>query len=167
MRILIAAVAQNNALGKDNQMLWHLPNDFMHFKALTSGYPIIMGRKTFESLPGILPNRPHYVITRNTNWQHEGVQVVHSLPEAYRATANAEKVYIIGGGEIYQQALPTADLIELTRVHTLKEADAYFPEFSLDDFELIWEEAHQADERHAYAYTFQRYRRKLNNKACS
>ena len=160
MRILIAAAADNNALGKNNQMLWHLPNDFKHFKSLTSGHPIIMGRKTFESLPGILPNRPHYVITRNSNWQHEGVETVSSLEEAYEATQLAEKVFVIGGGEIYRLALPTADVIELTRVHVTLEADAFFPDIPTDEFELAFSESHPADERHAYAYTFERYVRK-------
>lgn len=160
MRILIAAAAENNALGKDNAMLWHLPLDFKHFKNLTSGYPIIMGRKTFESLPGILPNRPHYVITRNPDFKPEGVHVVASLEQAYQATQNSEKVFVIGGGQIYDLALATADVIELTRVHSEYEADAFFPSIPLEEFELTQQEHHPADLQHAVAFTFERYERK-------
>lgn len=117
MITLIAAAAENNALGKNNDLLWHLPDDFKRFKALTTGHHIIMGRKTFESFPKPLPNRTHIIITRNTNYHPNDCIVVNSLEEALDFCKNEEQTYIIGGGEIYKQSLPFADKIELTRVH--------------------------------------------------
>lgn len=134
---LIAAAAENNALGKDNKMLWHIPEDFKHFKKLTSGHYIIMGRKTFESLPGMLPNRTHVIITRQEDYKADGCIVVNSLEEALKACPQDEEVFIIGGGEIYKQAIDRADKIQLTRVHGISpEADAYFPEIDLTKWQL-------------------------------
>ena len=125
---MIAAVAENNAIGLNNDLLWHLPNDFKRFKTLTTGHYIIMGRKTFESFPKPLPNRTHIVITRNSNYQvPEGVVVVNSLEAAIEASAMDLQPYIIGGGEIYKQAILVADKIELTRVHESFPADKFFP----------------------------------------
>lgn len=160
MIILIAAAAENNALGKDNAMLWHLPNDFKHFKSLTTGHPIIMGRKTFESLPGILPNRTHVVITRQKDFKAENAIVVRSLREALEVVPDGEDCFVIGGGETYRLALPIADQVELTRVHTVIDADAFFPELPAHEWELISQRFHEKDERHAYAFTFETYRRK-------
>ncbi|MEC4114408.1 dihydrofolate reductase [Myroides pelagicus] len=159
MITLIAAAAENNALGKDNQLLWHLPDDFKHFKALTSHHTIIMGRKTFESFPKPLPNRKHVIITRQQGYiAPEGCIVVHSLEEALSFVQ--EEVYVIGGGEIYQQALDIATKIELTRVHHTFEADAFFPEFPLEEWEVVKEVYHDKDEKHQYAFTFQTYIKK-------
>lgn len=160
MITLIAAVGLRNELGKDNQLLWHLPNDFKHFKELTSGHHVIMGRKTFESLPGILPNRTHVVISRNPAWQKEGVLLASSLDAAFGLVPDGEQAYVIGGGEIYRQALPHSDRIELTRVETQMEADTFFPEINPEEWTLVTEEAHPADERHAYAYRFQRFEKR-------
>jgi len=160
MITLIAAVGLRNELGKDNQLLWHLPNDFKHFKAITSGHYVIMGRKTFESLPGILPNRTHIVISRNADWQKEGVLLANSLDAAFNLVPANEQAFVIGGGEIYTQALAHSDRIELTRVETQMEADTFFPEINPAEWELVAEEAHPADERHAYAYRFQRYEKR-------
>ena len=160
MITLIAAVGLRNELGKDNQLLWHLPNDFKHFKELTSGHHVIMGRKTFESLPGILPNRTHVVISRNPAWQKEGVLLASNLDAAFGLVPAGEQAYVIGGGEIYRQALPHSDRIELTRVETKMEADTFFPEINLEEWKLVAEEAHPADERHAYAYRFQRFEKR-------
>jgi dihydrofolate reductase len=160
MITLIAAVGLRNELGKDNQLLWHLPNDFKHFKELTSGHHVIMGRKTFESLPGILPNRTHVVISRNPVWHKEGVLLVSSLDAAFGLVPAGEQAYVIGGGEIYRQALPHSDRIELTRVETQMEADTFFPEINPEEWKLVAEEAHPADERHAYAYRFQRFEKR-------
>ena len=113
---MIAAVAENNALGKDNELVWHLPNDFKRFKELTSGHYIIMGRKTFESFPKPLPNRTHVVITRQANYQSEGCIVTHSIEDAIKICPENEVVFIIGGGEIYKQALAFSDKIEITKV---------------------------------------------------
>ena len=160
MLILIAAAAENNALGKDNDLLWHLPNDFKRFKKLTSGHPIIMGRKTFESLPGILPNRTHIIVTRQEDYFKEGCLIANSLKEAIRLTNNDGKVFIIGGGEIYKQSLEIADSIELTRVHGNFEADTFFPEIDQTQWELVNKEYHEKDERHNYAFSFLTYKKK-------
>lgn len=160
MLILIAAAAQNNALGKDNDLLWHLPDDFKRFKALTSGHYIIMGRKTFESFPKPLPNRTHVIITRQHDYQAPGCIVVRSFPEALEACPDTEDVYVIGGGEIYNLALSSADCIELTRVHASFTADAYFPEFDLSQWTLVASEYHARDERHALDFTYETYLKK-------
>ena len=158
MITLIAALAENKVLGKDNTIIWHLPDDFKHFKTLTSHHFIIMGRKTFESFPKPLPNRTHVIITRQQDYvAPEGCIVVHSLAEAFKQTENEAEVFVIGGGEIYQQALQYADKLELTQVHASFEGDAFFPEFSTSDWQLVNESYHPQDERHAYAFTFQTY----------
>mgnify|MGYP003747184905 FL=1 len=161
MKILIAAASTNNALGKDNDLLWHLPNDFKRFKTLTTDHFIIMGRKTFESFPKPLPNRTHIIVTRNTSYQApEGCIVVKSLEEAYTLSATQNNVFIIGGGEIYKQAIDTADCIELTRVHTTIEADTFFPEIDENKWELTFSEFHPKDEKHKFDFTFLTYKRK-------
>lgn len=158
---LIAAAAENNALGKDNQMIWHLPDDFKRFKQLTSGHYIIMGRKTFESLPGILPNRTHVIITRQPDFKAEGCIVVNSLDEALAASPQNDEVFIIGGGEIYKQSIDRADKIELTRVYgTTPEADAFFPEIDPAKWTLAEEVFHPKDNRHKYDMAFQTYLKK-------
>lgn len=160
MITVIAAVAENNALGKENQLLWHLPDDFKRFKTLTSGHYIIMGRKTFESFPKPLPNRTHVIISRQANYQPEGCIVVNSLEQAIEACPKTEEVFIIGGGEIYRQSIVVADKLDLTKVHTNFEADTYFPEVDLSEWQLVFEEYHPKDERHDFAFTFQTYLRK-------
>ena len=159
MITLIAAVAENNAIGKGDQLLWHLPEDFKHFKRLTTGHCIIMGRKTFETFPKPLPNRIHIVITHQKGYTKEGAVVVSSVEEAIeKALVIDPNPYVIGGGEIYAQALPFADAIELTRVHhTFAEADVFFPEFNREEWELVASERFEKDERHAYGFTFERY----------
>lgn len=158
---LIAAAAENNALGKDNRMIWHLPDDFKRFKQLTTGHYMIMGRKTFESLPGMLPNRTHVIITRQQNFIAEGCIVVNSLEEAIKACPQDEEVFVIGGGEIYKQSIDKADKIELTRVYgILPEADAFFPEIDPAKWELAEEVFHPKDEKHVYDMAFQTYLRK-------
>jgi len=160
MITVIAAVAENNALGKENQLLWHLPDDFKRFKTLTSGHYIIMGRKTFESFPKPLPNRTHVIISRQANYQPEGCIVVNSLEHAIEACPKTEEVFIIGGGEIYRQSIAVADKLDLTKVHATFEADTYFPEVDLSEWQLVFEEYHPKDERHDFAFTFQTYLRK-------
>lgn len=158
---LIAAIAENNALGKDNKMLWHLPDDFKRFKQLTSGHYIIMGRKTFESLPGMLPNRTHVIITRQEDYEAEGCIIVNSLNQALAACPQDDEVFVIGGGEIYKQAITKADKIELTRVHGISpEADAYFPEFDTDVWKLAEKVHHPKDEKHTFDFTFETLARK-------
>ncbi len=160
MITLIAAAGENNELGKDNDLVWHLPDDFKRFKKLTTGHHIIMGRKTFESFPKPLPNRTHLVITRNKEYQKEGAIVVHSLDEALLKAQNDPQPFVIGGGEIYNLAIDTADKIELTRVHGTFEADTYFPEIDMDKWQLISEVKHEKDEKHNYSFSYLTYERK-------
>lgn len=162
MITLIAAAGENNELGKDNGLLWHLPDDFKRFKAFTTGHHIIMGRKTFESFPKPLPNRVHLVITHKKNYEKEGAVVVHSLQEALEKAKEIDpQSYIIGGGEIYSQAMKIADKIELTRVHgTFPDADTFFPAFTLKNWNLISEIYHPQDEKHLYSFDYQTWVRK-------
>lgn len=160
MIIMIAAVAENNALGKNNNLLWHLPQDFKRFKEITSGHHIIMGRKTFESFPKPLPNRTHIVISRQKNLLLEGCIIVESLEKAIAVCPKNEDLYIIGGGEIYSQSIPIADELDITRVHHSFEADVYFPEIDPEIWELTSEIFNPKDEKHLYDYTFQKYTRK-------
>ncbi len=160
MTIMIAAVAENNALGKDNEMIWHLPDDFKRFKQLTTGHHIIMGRKTFESLPKLLPNRTHIIITRQKDYNPENCIVVDSLQKAIEKAPKDQDTFIIGGGEIYNLGLPFADKIELTRVHAEFEADAFFPEIPPNEWELTHEEFHPKDEKHNFDFTFETFTRK-------
>jgi dihydrofolate reductase len=161
MITMIAAAGENNELGKDNDLLWHLPDDFKRFKQLTTGHYIIMGRKTFETFPKPLPNRTHLVITRNKNYTKEGAVVVHSMEEALKMVEKDEQPFIIGGGEIYKMGLPFAEKIELTRVHgTFDDADTFFPEFSKNEWQLISETKHGKDEKHKYSFVYETWVRK-------
>lgn len=160
---MIAAAAENNALGKDNDLLWHLPDDFKRFKKLTTGHKIIMGRKTFESFPKPLPNRTHIIITRDKNYEvdfEDGI-VVHSLEAALKLAENDALAFIIGGGEIYKQGEPYATKIELTRVHaTFNDADTFFPEIDTASWILVSEELHPKDNRHQYDFSYMTYLKK-------
>lgn len=160
MITLIAAAGENNELGKDNDLVWHLPNDFKRFKKLTTGHHIIMGRKTFESFPKPLPNRTHIVITRNKDYKKEGAVVTHSMESALEIAKNDNEIFIIGGGEIYTIGLEYATKIELTRVHSNFDADTYFPEIPSEDWKLENEEFHDKDERHKYSFSYQTFLRK-------
>ena len=160
MIILIAAVAENNALGKNNTLLWHLPNDFKRFKEVTSDHHIIMGRKTFESFPKPLPNRTHIVITRQKNFIKEGCIVVDTIEKAIAICPKDENIFIIGGGEIYMQSIHLADQLDITRVQHSFEADVYFPEIDLNIWKITSEIFNPKDERHLYDYTFQTFSRK-------
>jgi dihydrofolate reductase len=157
MNILIAATSLNNALGKDNKIIWHLPDDFKRFKEFTSGHYIIMGRKTFESFPKPLPNRTHVVITRQKNYNPEGCIVVNSIEEAFEICPKNEDSFLIGGAEIYELGLPYVDKIELTLINENFEADAFLPKIDFSKWELIQEENHPKDEKHAHEFSFQTY----------
>jgi dihydrofolate reductase len=157
---MIAAVAENNALGKDNELVWHLPNDFKRFKELTTGHYIIMGRKTFESFPKPLPNRTHVVITRQKEYSPEGCIVVNSIENAIKLCPKDAPVFIIGGGEIYQQGLEYTDKIEITKVHAHFDADTFFPEIDLSNWELVTSKFNEKDEKHLFSFTYQTYLRK-------
>ena len=160
MITMIAAAAENNALGKDNELVWHLPDDFKRFKRLTSGHHIIMGRKTFESFPKLLPDRTHVIITRKNDYNPEGAIVVNSLEEALRVSKLDEQPFIIGGGEIYKMGMDTAERIELTRVHGEFDADTYFPEIDEDKWVVVKEQFHEKDDKHDYPFTYLTYERK-------
>ncbi len=160
MITMIAAAGENNELGKDNDLVWHLPDDFKRFKQLTTGHYIIMGRKTFESFPKPLPNRTHVVITRNEGYKRDGAVVVHSIDAALLKASSDTQPFIIGGGEIYKMGISIADKIELTRVHGTFDADTYFPELDKDKWELITEVQHEKDDRHNYAFTYETWVRK-------
>ena len=157
---IIAAVAQNNELGKDNQLIWHLSNDLKRFKRLTSGHAIIMGRKTFESFPKALPNRTNIVITRDENYKAENAVVVHSLTAALNVAEEDAQPFIIGGGEIYKLAMIVADTLEITRVHHSFEADTFYPEID-DEWEIVTQEECKKDEKHQYDYTYLTYKKRV------
>ena len=153
---VIVAVAKNNAIGLDNQLLYRLPNDLKRFKALTTGHTIVMGRKTFESLPkGALPNRRNIVLSRQEGLHYENAECYRSIEEALMQCDYTEDIYIIGGGELYRQTLGLAKRIHLTVVDdTPAKADAFFPELNLEEWTEVLREEHPVDEKHAQAYTF-------------
>jgi dihydrofolate reductase len=158
---LIVAAAANNAIGKNGKMPWHLPNDMKHFKNLTWGMPVIMGRKTFESLGKPLPGRKNIVISRQPGWQAEGTVTVKSLDDALfvaRGT-DAKEVFVIGGGEIYRLAYEKARRIYLTRVNAEPDGDSFFPELEDTEWHLVQEINHGKDEKHQYEYSFQVWER--------
>lgn len=157
---IVVAISENNAIGKDNQLLWHLPADLKHFKEITSGHTIIMGRKTYESIGRPLPNRRNVVITRQPDLQIENIEVVNSLQEAISLCENEDEVFIIGGAEIYKHAISLTDRIHLTTVHQEYEADAFFPKLNADEWLEINQEYHAADEKNSVAYTFSTLERK-------
>lgn len=153
---LIVAAAQNGVIGRDNQLIWHLPDDLKQFKRLTTGHPILMGRKTFESIGKPLPNRTSIVITRNQHWQFEGVIVVNTVEEAIEAArqTGTEEAFVIGGAEIYQMMLPATDKIYLTEVKADFEGDAFFRIPDLNEWREVQRTAHTTDEKHAVAFDF-------------
>ena len=158
---IIVAAGEDNTIGKDNDLIWHLSDDLKRFKSLTSGHHIIMGRKTFESFPKPLPNRTHVVITRQEKYKvPNGIVVVNSLEDALDTSRNDPQPFIIGGGEIYKQALPLADKIELTRVHaTFEGADTFFPELNLTQWKEVAKTYHEKNEKHNYAFSFITYQK--------
>lgn len=154
---LIAAVARNGAIGKDNALLWHLPQDLQHFKRTTLGCPIIMGRKTWDSIGRPLPGRHNIVISRDPAWQAPGVSPASSLSHAMQLAADVAKVFVIGGAQIYALALPQADELVLTEVDIDVEGDTYFPSWNKQDFTEVSREAHAPAD--GLAYTFVTYQR--------
>ncbi len=157
MRIsLIVAIAQNGVIGRDNQLIWHLPDDLKQFKRLTTGHPIIMGRKTFESIGKPLPNRTSIVVTRSKNWTFEGVVVVNSVAEALEAArqTGTDEAFVIGGAEIYRLTLPIADKIYLTEVKSDFEGDSHFFIPNLENWKELSRSHHSVDEKHAVAFDF-------------
>jgi len=161
MICIIAAVAQNGAIGYRNKLLYSLPNDLRRFKTLTTGHTIIMGRRTYDSLPkGALPNRRNIVLSRRLK-DLPNVEIYPSLKKALEACSPEEEIYIIGGSSVYAEAFPLADRLYLTEVmDTPKEADVFFPLYNNDEWEVISQEFHEPDERHAQTYRFVEYSRK-------
>lgn len=156
---LIAAMAENRVIGKDGRVPWRLPADMKHFKTLTTGHTVVMGRKTFETLDRPLVNRRNVVVTHNPDYHAAGAEVVHSLAAALDLAAGDDEVFVAGGEEIYRLALPRADRIYLTVVHATVDGDAHFPDFDLAEWRLVGEERYESDERHAFAFTFRRHDR--------
>lgn len=158
---IIVAAAENNAIGKDNKLIWHLSDDLKRFKRLTSGHCIIMGRKTFESFPKPLPNRTHIVITRQKDYNvPEGVITVNSLTDAIEKASHDSQPFIIGGGEIYKQAMPIANTIEITRVHESFEADTFFPDIDKTKWKEVNNVFHKKDAKNDHEFSFITYERK-------
>lgn len=159
---IIVAVDENNAIGRGGDLLCYLPNDLKHFKTVTSGNTVIMGRRTFQSLPkGALPNRTNIVITSDDAENYPNCLVVRSVEEAFDKSPAGKETFIIGGGKLYGSSLHLADKLYLTRVHhSFNDADTFFPEINFDEWKLIEKEAHKADEKHGYDYTFLTYTRK-------
>lgn len=158
---LIAAVAHGNAIGRNGQLLCHMPADMRRFKELTTGHTVIMGRLTFESLPkGALPNRRNIVITRNPGFSAENAETAHSVEDALRMAESDDAVYVIGGAQIYRAALPFASRLCLTHIDAdFPDADAFFPEFDRNEWREVSKECHAADEKNPHPYAFADYLR--------
>lgn len=157
---MIAAAGMNNELGKDGDLVWHLPDDFRRFKELTTGHHIIMGRKTFESFPKPLPNRTHVILTKDRNYKTDGGIIVHDLQTALATCSGDSNPFIIGGGEIYKLAMNVVTKIELTRVHGTFNVDTYFPEIDKSVWKLANTVHHPADEKHAFSFDYETWVRK-------
>ncbi|MBC5775042.1 dihydrofolate reductase [Pontibacter sp. KCTC 32443] len=161
MIAIVVAVAENNVIGKDNQLIWYLPADLRFFKNLTMGHPIIMGRKTYESIGKPLPGRTTVIITRQQDFEAPGCIVVNSIDEAIAEAHKLDQdIYIIGGAEIYKQALAKTDTIYLTRVHHTFDGDTFFPEINESDWEVASEDKHEPDEKNKCSYSFITLKRK-------
>jgi len=157
---IVVAASENNVIGVRNELPWRLPDDLRRFKSITMGKPVLMGRKTFESIGKPLPGRTNLVVTHQQSWNAEGCVVTTSIAEAV-ARADAPEVMVIGGAQIYAEVLPQVSTIYLTRVHTTLDGDAYFPQLAGSEWREEEREAHAADERHRYAFTFVTLRRQF------
>tara|TARA_B100001939_G_scaffold54288_1_gene43475 strand:+ start:101 stop:589 length:489 start_codon:yes stop_codon:yes gene_type:complete len=158
MITMIAAIGTNNELGKDNDLVWHLPDDFKRFKTLTTGHHIIMGRKTFESFPKPLPNRTHIVISRNEDYAvPDGVLLASNMSEALALTHGDVQPFIIGGGEIYRLGMDLADCLEITHIDGTFDCDTYFPEINMDQWRCVSQVPHPKDQQHDYAFKYCTY----------
>jgi dihydrofolate reductase len=160
---MIVAASENNAIGKDNQLLWRLPNDLKFFKNTTWGFPVIMGRKSFESVGKALPGRTNIVVTSQPDWKATDATRVASIEEGIQqaiAVTNSKLIFITGGGEIYKQSMDITDVIYMTRVHAQLDGDTFFPVIDEGKWTLTSNQDFQADEKHAYAYSFQIWKKK-------
>ena len=149
---LVVAASKNNVIGRNGGLPWHLPDDLRHFKRLTTGKPVVMGRRTFESIGRPLPDRRNIVMTRDPDYAAEGCNAVSSVDEALDLVADADEVMVIGGGQVYRDFLPSADRLYLTRVQAEVDGDTYFPEITETEWLLVSTEHHAADDRHDYAF---------------
>ena len=162
MITIVVAMGLDNEIGADNQLLWHLPKDLKHFKEMTTDHPIIMGRKTYESIGKALPNRTNIVVSRKKDWFEEGILIVGSVKEAVKfAKKIDEQVFIIGGGNIYEQTLDLTDKLEVTLVQTNMKADTFFPKIDPKIWNKIEEVCHEKDEKNEFDFCFQTYERKV------
>ncbi len=156
---LIVAIDEKNGIGKDNKLPWHLPADLKHFKTLTTGHSILMGRKTFDSIGKALPNRRNIVISRQQDLIVEGAEVVQSLQDAFKLCVDEKEVFVIGGAQIFEQSLPFADILYLTVIHHNFDADTFFPEIEKNTWIKESSIRHEADDKNIYSYTFIKYRK--------
>jgi len=157
---LIAAMADNRVIGRDGALPWRLPRDMRRFKSLTTGHTVVMGRKTFETLPGPLPNRRNVVLSRDAGFGRPGIEVARDLESALRSAGPSTEVFVAGGGDVYRAALSLADRIHLTVVHTAVEGDTTFPAFAMEEWRLVEDVRFEPDERHAFGHSFRRYERR-------
>ena len=156
----VIAFGKNRGLGFGNKLPWHLPDDLKHFKEITRGHTVIMGRKTFDSMGRLLPERKNIIITRDRSYQVPGATLVHSIEEAIEKVKDEKEVFVIGGGEIVKLALPYLDRMYLTHVEAEVPADSFFPEFDPEEWKVVSEKFHPKDEKHLYDFTFKIYERK-------
>lgn len=158
MTTIVVAMGVKNEIGFENQLLWHLPKDLKHFKEITSGHPVIMGRKTYESIGKPLPNRTNIVVSRKNDWFEEGILIVGSIKEAIKfAKKIDEEIFIIGGGKIYEQTMDLVDKLEITLVKADLEADTFFPKIDAKIWKKTDEICHEKDEKNQYDFCFQTY----------
>lgn len=161
MITIVVAMGLGNEIGANNQLLWHLPTDLKHFKEITTGHPIIMGRKTYQSIGKPLPNRTNIVVSRKKDWFEEGILIVGSLKEALKfAKKMDEEIFVIGGGNIYEQTIELADKLEVTQVKANLDAEIFFPKINEKIWKKTKEIAHEKDEKNEYDFTFQTWERK-------
>lgn len=162
MLSIIAAISENNVIGKDNKLLWHLPEDLKRFKTLTTGHTIIMGRKTFESLGKVLPNRKHIILTRDMNYRvdNEAVEIIHDISEVQNHIEDKEENFIIGGAIIYSQLIDKAQKMYITMIHKKYDGDAYFPKIKEEEWKIVEKEQGIKDEKNPFDYEYITYVRK-------
>ncbi len=159
---LIVAVGKNHVIGKEGKIPWRLPADFKHFKEITTGHPVIMGRKTYESIGKALPGRTNIVLSRNPEFDPKDAATVPSLKEAWDLTKDAEEVFVIGGQSVYEQAFPLAEKVYMTLVDVEMDGDTFFPALDKSEWRLAHSEPHAKDEKNQFDYTYLVYERKNN-----
>lgn len=157
---IVAAIAKNRVIGKNNRLPWRLPRDMQHFREVTTGKPVIMGRKTFESIGKALPGRKNIILTRDSNFRAEGCVVVHSVEEALAAVEGTQEIMVIGGAEIYKAFLPRVERMYLTEIHADFEGDTFFPEYDPSEWQETERQDFPADEKNPYRYSFVVFERK-------